>query len=612
MPASRTIAAIPLAALLGAMPLHAELDRHPELKSRPLAWTEFDGSFLVDTGSRAEMLNFYWTVFARPYPRVNWTGSTSPANPGETSEHWRVREYAQLNAYRALNSSPGISEDPAILPSVQEGAFVLALNPQKPLTHSIDPSWNGYTATAAQTLASSLIGVISEQPMTGAADGFINDPGSENAAQVGHRTVLLKDGNVTGTLGAAFSSSLGLHFSVWNTPRQYKATPVGEFIAWPAPGHMPLGLFRSAFDPTKFRWSFAPSTDERDFDSLTNAEVTARVNGLPVPVRNLVRNFNPHPLTWEFDPVHLNFSAITEDTTVEIAVTNVRIAGTAHEYRYSVVLFDETGIKPEAFNPRSALKNISTRGKVGKGDEVLIAGFIVSGTLPVRVAVRTQGPGLASHGLTNTAGRLRIQLHDANRTKFGENAGWREHQDWRLLESFGVAPTDDSEAAMVATLWPGSYTAVVSDDEGEGVGLVEVFNIDNQTSSRLVNLSTRGFVGFDEETLIAGFIISEHPRTLVIRTQGPGLERYGINQPVSDPQLKIVAQDDGRVIAQSDDWRTDPLNSRLQTDLAVYAPTDDREAAVVLTLEPGAYTALVTPKAGAGVGIVEVFEVDAP
>ena len=613
----RTLTTVITAALLAGAPLlRAAVDRHPEAQSRALAWTEFDGAFLVDTTSRADMLDFYWTVFARPFPAANWTGSTSPAVAGDTSELWRVREYAQLNAYRTLNYSPSMTEDSSKLPLVQAGALVMALNPDKPITHTIDSTWVGYNATAAQALATSELGGFSESlttPITRVADGLINDSGNSNAALVGHRTVLLHDGNTSGTIGAAFCPTFNSHFAVWNSPQQFKNNPLGNFIAFPAPGFMPLALLRSSFNPVAFRWSFVPSTDQRDFDSLLNANVTAKVNGIPVAVRNLVRNFNPNPLTWEFAAADFDLTKLTDDTAVEIAVTNVVISGQTYNYHYTVNLFDETKTVPVGFSPQSALKNLSTRGQIGTGENVMIAGFIVSGTLPVRVALRTQGPGLARFGIQNPAQKMRLQLYDRAGNKLGENAGWKQHPDWRLLQSLNVAPSVDSEAGMVATLWPGSYTAVVSDDAGgNGIGIIEAFNIDNQTPTRLANLSTRGVVGAGEQTLIAGITIGNSPRTVVIRTQGPALAKFGVSNPAGDTVLSVVAQNDGHTVAQNDDWQNDPQNARLRTDLAAFAPTDSREAALVLTLPPGAYTALVTSKTNPGVGIVEVFETSGP
>lgn len=603
-----------LAALIGGGPSSRAVERNPEIKSRALAWTEWDGSYLVDPGSRADMLDFFWTVFARPRPDVQWTGSLSPDVAGTTSELWRVREYAQLNAYRALNFSPPMAEDASKLSLVQEGALVLALNPKKPISHTIDSSWLGYNEVRSNAVFNSLLTGFSDFsaariPMVGLVDHLMEDAGSNNAAQVGHRMFLMHDGNVKGATGAAYSPVWQDYSGLWNVPQVFKETPIGNFLSYPAPGFMPYGLFPHR--EQNIRWSFVPTTDQRQFDSMLNCTVTAKVNGKQVTPRNVVRNFNPSPVTWEFDPAEFDFGHETKDTSIEITVGNVNIGGAARTYRYTVNLFDENKITTVGFAPQSALKNLSTRGQIGGGDRVMISGFVVSGNTPVRVALRTQGPGLARFGIPNFAKGLKLQLFDQAGNKLGENAGWRQHQDWRLLQSLDLAPSQDDEPGMVATLWPGSYTAVVSSEGGtEGLGIVEAFNIDNLTTGRLINLSTRGNVGVNDQALIAGLIIANQARTVVVRTQGPALARFGVVNAVGDTMLKIIDQKDGSIVAENDDWQTDPRNGRLRTDLSAFAPTDGREAALVVTLPPGAYTAIVSAKNAAGVGLVEAFEVN--
>ncbi len=607
--------AVPVTAL-------AAIDRHPELKSRPFAWTEYDGSYLVDTNSRAEMLDLWWTVFARPIPKVEWTGSLNPQVAGTISEQFRLRNYSQLNAYRALNYSPAMHEDESFIPLVQEGALVIALNPDKPVTHNIDSSWFGYTAFRAQAVNTSLLtgydpvggdpSIENPFPMSNPVDGFIIDPGDWNAGLVGHRAKLLHDANTTGTLGQAFSPSKFSFAAVWHTEMQsdFQAPPE-NFTAWPAPGYCPFGFFRNAYDPKAFRWSFQLTNDNANTRWAQEATVSAKINGVATPVRNIVRNYGSWTITWEFDPALLNLGTAPDGTQVEIEIGNVRDvplgSGITRTYRYAVTFFDENLIVKSGFSPKTPLKNISTRGEIGTGERQMIAGFVVTGDAPVRVALRTQGPGLARYGLQNVARRTKLELYDANNVKLGENSGWKSHQDWRLLQSLDVNPSEDSEAGMVATLWPGKYTAIVSDDTGSnGIGIVEAFAIDNLSESKLGNLSTRGVVGTSENALIAGFILNE-PRTVLIRTQGPGLARYGISGPVMDTKLEVT-RSDGTPIAQNDDWQADARNARLLADLAALAPSDACEAALILTLPAGGYTALVSGKTNSGVGIVEVFD----
>ncbi|HVU32670.1 MAG TPA: hypothetical protein VHE61_04500 [Opitutaceae bacterium] len=610
----------------------AGIDRHPELKSRPVAWTEYDGSYLVDTSNRAEMLDFFWTVFNRPYPDVGWTGSINPPVAGQTSELWRIREYAQLNAYRALNGSPPMAEDPAKLDYVQAGALVLAQNPTREISHVIDPTWIGYNSTAADALANSLIATLSQNTFSfsGSSDAFIFDNTISNAAWVGHRATLLHEASINGSVGATTDSNDDGAIAVWNSDIKISSAPAADFVAFPSPGYVPIGFFRGL---ANIRWSFVPANDWmlcraysdsgqfRVVDGLSykDASVSATINGSPVPIHNLVRNNPPAPLTWDFDRTYLDLQGdrVADGTKVEITICNVAETPPAsntiidyHDFRYTVTFFDEENVTAAKMSPQTPLVNLSTRSVIGTGDQQLIAGFSVAGNVPVRVALRTQGPGLIQYGIQYPARSTRLRVYDSEQHLLGENAGWRQHQDWRLLQSYGMNPSSDVEAGMVLTLWPGNYTAIVSDDTAaNGIGIVEAFNIDGQTPSRLQNLSTRGLAGPGEQMLIAGFVIKGSPRTVVIRTQGPGLARYGVANVLDDPMLSVVDQADGRTIAANDNWRDSPQNDRLTSDFVGFAPTDPREAALVLKLNPGSYTALVSGKSAAGVAIVEVFDV---
>ncbi|PTX98467.1 hypothetical protein [Opitutus sp. ER46] len=593
----------------------APADRHPELKSRPLAWTAYDGSFLVDPRSRAEMMDFYWNVFAAPYPDIGWTGSLSPQVPGEISERYRLREYAQLNAYRALNYSQPMQEDASKLPMVQAGALVLALNPERPFTHYIDSTWVGYNELAREACLSSEIGANTNPVRLtgGMADGFIFDNGAINAATVGHRSDLLHDATVGGAIGLASNGEY--HPDLWHPVFGAHTVDPSLFVAWPAPGYVPYALFRKYRAAESLRWSFALASDHSAPYAKAEAVVTARVNGVEVPVRHLVRNEDIDPITWDFDTRDLDLRTSPDGTTVEITVSNITgvpVGSTVvRSYRYTVTFFDEEKsiASSSVHSPVTPLINLSTRGTIGSGNEQMIAGFWITGTLPVRVALRTQGPGLARLGVTNPAKKTRVRVYSGAGELLGENAGWREHPDWRLLHELGLTPATDDEAGMVLTLWPGPYTAIVSDELGSnGTGLVEVFNIDNLSSSRLLNLSTRGVIGPD--ALIAGFIIKDRPRTIVVRTQGPGLAVHGLTGLVADTTLSVVAQQDGREIARNDDWADGPENVRLKSDLRPFAPSDPREAALVVTLPPGAYTAVVGAKGGSGLGLVELFDLE--
>ena len=250
----------------------------------------------------------------------------------------------------------------------------------------------------------------------------------------------------------------------------------------------------------------------------------------------------------------------------------------------------------------SVLANISTRGLVETGDEVLIGGFIVTGTTPKEVIVRAIGPSLP---LTGVLADPVLELHDATSALIASNDNWRTDDEAEILAT-GVAPTNDAESAIVATLNPGSYTAVVSGaNGGTGVGLVEVYDLDQTVDSKLANISTRGFVGTDNNVLIGGFIVlGNNAAGTIVRAIGPSLTSQNVADPLQDPELELH-DSYGTLIASNDDWRSDQQSAILATDIA---PTDDAESAIVQTLGPGAYTVIVSGKNDTtGVALVEVY-----
>lgn len=126
----------------------------------------------------------------------------------------------------------------------------------------------------------------------------------------------------------------------------------------------------------------------------------------------------------------------------------------------------------------SSIRNISTRGEVGQGDDVMIAGFIVAGTSPAKVVLRAMGPSLTAAGLTGALANPLLELRDSHGSLIFQNDDWRSTQAKALLAA-GVAPGDDRESAIIATLPPGIYTAIVRGSGGtSGVALVEVYALD--------------------------------------------------------------------------------------------------------------------------------------
>jgi hypothetical protein len=266
---------------------------------------------------------------------------------------------------------------------------------------------------------------------------------------------------------------------------------------------------------------------------------------------------------------------------------------------------------------RGQLINVSTRARVGQGERQLIGGFVVTGQ-PKQILLRGQGPSLAGFGL---AGTLSDPILELRRQQDGSFLAANE--TWTLptaaaagIAATGLAPGDGREPALLVTLPEGLYTAQLYGTAGtEGVGLVEVFEV-GRGSSRIVNLSTRGWVGAGEDVMIAGFVVEGQPgetKRILLRALGPSLEQYGIAAALFDPAMRLYDAK-GELLLDNDDW--DYSNKQNEIRELGLAPGNRREPAMLLDLEPGLYTAIVRPFENPppygiepGVGLVEVYEI---
>ena len=248
------------------------------------------------------------------------------------------------------------------------------------------------------------------------------------------------------------------------------------------------------------------------------------------------------------------------------------------------------------------LGNIATRLPVLTGENVLIGGIIVVGEVPKRVIIRALGPSLGAAGVSGALEDPTLELFQGD-TLLAANDNWKDGQEAEIRET-AVQPSDDREAAIVRTLEPGSYTAVVSGKGGTtGVALVEGYDLDQRPNSKLGNISTRGFVGSGENVLIGGFIVGPTTK-VVVRAIGPSLGSAGVGGALQDPSLDLVNAN-GEVIRTNDDWKG---TQRAELEAIGIQPSDDRESALIASLTAGNYTAVVRGAAGGtGVGLVEVY-----
>lgn len=249
--------------------------------------------------------------------------------------------------------------------------------------------------------------------------------------------------------------------------------------------------------------------------------------------------------------------------------------------------------------------NISTRADVETGDNVLIGGFIVAGTEPKEIIVRAIGPSIPVGGMSGVLADPVLELHESDGTVI-TNDNWRDTQEQEIMYT-GLAPNNDLESAIVATLEPGAYTAIVRGNKGgTGIALVEAYDLDQAAPSVLANISTRGLVDTGDKVMIGGFILGgeEDSATVVIRGLGPSLSDVGVANALSDPTLELH-DSNGGLVSSDDDWKD---SQQTEIEAAGLAPTYDKEAAIFANLSSGAYTAVLQGKNNStGVGLVETI-----
>jgi len=258
----------------------------------------------------------------------------------------------------------------------------------------------------------------------------------------------------------------------------------------------------------------------------------------------------------------------------------------------------------------SHLANISTRMRVGVGDNVLIGGFMVRGTQPKKLILRAIGPSLASLGLPNALTDPILELHGSSGV-IAANDDWSTGAQTAEILASGLAPTTPLESAIIATVSPGNYTAVVSGyNGGQGIGLVEAYEFDGN-ATRLVNISTRGRVGTGDELMIGGLIVQGSAlKRVIVRALGPSLAggSIPIEGVLGDPNLALH-DGNGNLLAENDDWSNSAQAGEIIA--TTIPPSNNLESAIIATLGPGICTAIVRGVNNtSGVGLVEVYDLD--
>lgn len=267
--------------------------------------------------------------------------------------------------------------------------------------------------------------------------------------------------------------------------------------------------------------------------------------------------------------------------------------------------FESLSLAPEMATFPGTLRNVSARGTVGTGENVMIAGFIVTGSANKEVIVRGLGPSLAQFGLNPVIADPIISLFQGNQFLMTNDDYVADAE----LARTGLTPTNPKESAIVTTLNPGVYSVILGNQAGAiGVGLVEVYEI-TTNGSQLVNVSARGKVESGNNVLIGGFIVGNGSIEVAARAIGPSLSNQGVMNPLADPALGLYNAN-GALIASNRNWKDSQQTELTSIGLT---PSDDKEAALLTILDAGAYSVIVTNDSGTsngeGIALLEIFNV---
>ena len=312
----------------------------------------------------------------------------------------------------------------------------------------------------------------------------------------------------------------------------------------------------------------------------------------------------------EVGNVRLDFMQIVVNgngiPTISYTTPNVSPAPSPPQLREVTTASRKTPM-PIAADP-ARLLNISTRARVQTDDNVLIGGFIITGSVPKRVIVRAIGPSLGAAFPGRLADPTLELFQQGNPVAIGSNDNWTENQ--AEVQATGLAPSDNAESALVRTLDPGAYTVVVrGKNRSTGIGVVEAYDL-GDANSRLANISSRGFVETADNVVIGGFIAGPATASatrVVVRGIGPSLKGQ-LPAALNDTTLEL-RDANAALLEANDDWQQSPGAAGVQT--VGLAPTNPAESAILVpALLPGPYTAILRGKnESTGIGVVEIFNV---
>jgi sugar lactone lactonase YvrE len=424
--------------------------------------------------------------------------------------------------------------------------------------------------------------------------------------------------SLAGPGGVAFDAAGNLYEGDTAGGTITKITPAGAKSTFASglngPGGLAVDSSGNVFEPDQFSgliYKFTPAGTRTTFASLLQRPIALAFDAAgnlfesdrnsgnifkftPAGMQTTFASGLDHPVGLAFDSSGNLFEA--DQNTASI--NKFTPGGT--KITFASALGGPTGL---AVQP-GQLTNISTRLEVLTGNSVLIAGFIISGTDNKQVLLRALGPTLTQLGVSGALADTTIELHNGAGTIIATNDNWKDTQQAAVMAT-GKAPPNDLESAILITLAPGNYSAVVrGKNDITGVALAEVYDLNQAVNASLINISTRGFVETGANVMIGGLISSSGNTKVLVRTLGPTLAQFGVPSVLGDPTLELHDAN-GALIASNDNWQ-DTQKAAIQA--TGKAPPNANEPAIVITKPAGGGTAIVRGKNNTtGNALVEVY-----
>ena len=272
-----------------------------------------------------------------------------------------------------------------------------------------------------------------------------------------------------------------------------------------------------------------------------------------------------------------------------------------------------------AAGTKGRLINLSVRTNAGTGGGTLIVGLVVAGASTRSFLVRGVGPTLATFGVAGSLVDPNITLFNGA-AQLATNDNWWQAANATQIATTAAAvgafalPAGSLDASLLRDFSASGYTVQVAGAGGTtGTALMEAYDAGGAASARLINVSARSSVGTGAGVLIAGFVVKDGTRAMLVRGIGPTLAAFGVPSALANPRLQVF-DSGGRLVAENDDWGTASNALTLASSAASVGAfalvAGSNDAVLLLTLPPGAYTAQVSGVGNTtGVALVEVYEV---